>query len=102
MIVHALTPVTAYFGASSETITTGVLTGFSLPSAFKPYVAFADGDKYIVRVGSDDEGHVFTTSIGAVDQIVATVTSVVPAATGVTTPILSTVATAVSVEVHVP
>ncbi len=35
----------------------------------KPYVAFADGDKYIVRVGSDDEGHVFTTSIGAVDQI---------------------------------
>ncbi len=35
----------------------------------KPYVAFADGDKYIVRVGSADEGHPFTTSIGAVDQI---------------------------------
>ncbi len=38
----------------------------------KPYVAFSDGDKYIVRVGANDEGHAFTTTIGVVDQIVVT------------------------------
>ena len=38
----------------------------------KPYVAFSDGDKYIVRVGANDEGHAFTTTIGIVDQIVVT------------------------------
>ncbi len=38
----------------------------------KPYVAFSDGDKYIVRVGANDEGHAFTTTIGIVDQVVVT------------------------------
>lgn len=36
----------------------------------KPYVAFTDGDKYIVRVGAEDEGTAFTTTIGVVDQVV--------------------------------
>lgn len=37
-----------------------------------PYVTFANGDQYIVRVGADDEGTAFTTKIGAVDQLVVT------------------------------
>lgn len=35
----------------------------------EPYVAFADGDVYIVKVGVNDEGTKFVTKIGVVDEI---------------------------------
>ena len=35
----------------------------------EPYVAFADGDVYIVKVGAEDAGTEFVTKIGAVDEI---------------------------------
>jgi hypothetical protein len=36
------------------------------------YVDFEDGDKYIVKIGAEDEGTAFTTTIGAVDEIKVT------------------------------
>ena len=35
----------------------------------EPYVAFADGDIYMVKVGAEDAGTEFVTKIGAVDEI---------------------------------
>lgn len=35
----------------------------------EPYVAFADGETYIIKVGAEDEGTTFVTKIGAVDEV---------------------------------
>ena len=35
----------------------------------EPYVAFADGDEYIIKIGAEDEGTTFKTTLGAVDYI---------------------------------
>ena len=37
--------------------------------AVAPYVDFADGDTYIIKIGAEDEGTTFTTTLGTVDFI---------------------------------
>ena len=37
---------------------------------FEPYVAFNDGDTFIIKAGAADEGTTFTTKIGVVDQVI--------------------------------